>query len=87
MALPTFSSDKFNWSKLKQTGTTFASDLGLRASDAWPEQFYIKSEKTGQSKLFLPGSPIFNGRGEDQEFVGATFFVPGGNIEITIYND
>ena len=85
MALPTFNSDNFNWKDSK--GTTFASDLGITAEVNFPDQFYIKSSRTGAAKLFLPGTPIFAGKGDDREFAGATYFVPGGNIEVTIYND
>ena len=84
MALPIFDGSKFTW--MDGNGSSFASDLGWKASDTWPEQFYIKSHKTGAMKLFLPGTPLFAGHGEDREFVGATYFVPGGNIEIRIWN-
>lgn len=83
----TFNGSDFTWKRSNNSGSSMASDLGIVAGAEWPEQFYIKSHKTGQVKLFLPDSPIFNGHGEDREFVGASYFVPGGDLTVTIWND
>lgn len=80
----TFSSQKFLWTNKDNKGTSEISDLGV---PAWPSQFYIKSSRTGEVRLFLFQEDIMNGRGEDTELGGRIYFCPGGNLSVIIFND
>lgn len=77
--LPTFSSSKFTWKGGK--GTATISDLGVRS---FPSRgFYIRSERTGETRLFLPNSEkmvaneFYDGEAYD-------YFIPGENVEVQI---
>ena len=82
MRIPTYDGSQFTWHKGE--GCTCASDLGIRAADPWPANFYVRSHRTGAVKLFLPGEDIY---ACDGEWMGKKFFVPAGNCVITLYND
>lgn len=79
----TLCGSKFTWSHRKGTASTFISDLGL---NRWPEMFYIKSQKTGETRLFLYSEDVINGRGEDREVGGRKYISPGQHLEATIWN-
>ena len=74
------SGDQFTWDKAKGTGSTFASDLQW---DKFPQSFYIKSHKTGETKLFLANERIESG----EEFAGYRYISPGQGLEVTVWND
>jgi hypothetical protein len=77
--LPTFSSRNFQWTG--DRGTSWCSDLGI---ETFPRGgFYIKSERTGQTRLFLPDAAT----NEAHEFFDgerSAYFVPGGNLKVQI---
>lgn len=75
---------KFTWPKGTKSGSAEISDLNL---GGWPQSFFIKSHKTGETMLFLPGDRITQGQGEDEELGGYTYFNPGGDVTVTIWND
>ncbi len=72
---------KFSWKNGK--GCTEASDLGWKD---WPGSFYILSHRTGQQKLFLQGKADVT-QDKDRELLSIDYFVPGGNVTVTIFND
>ena len=76
--------NKFTWKRSEGSGSTFISDLNL---SAWPGSFYVKSQRTGQQKLFLFYENIMTGRGEDRELGGKKYICPGQNLEVTVWND
>jgi hypothetical protein len=77
--IPTFSSTYFNWKNGQ--GRSSIGQLGV---SQFPNSFYIKSARTGESKLFLNDAETmaeneyFNGE-------GAAYFSPGGNAKVLIW--
>lgn len=80
----TFSSQKFLWNNADRKATSEISELGI---GNWPSQFYIKSSRTGEVRLFLFQEDIINGKGEDAELSGRIYFCPGGELSVIIFND
>jgi hypothetical protein len=80
MALPTFSSSKFGWTG--KSATSYKSELGIKE---FPRQgFFIKSERSGETRMFLPD----NANMEANEFYDGeayAYFVPGGNLTAKIW--
>lgn len=68
----------FSWKG--NVGSTEISDTGLQG---FPERFYIKSQKTGELRLFLASERIPNG----EDLGGYRYISPGQNLEVTIWND
>ena len=74
--LTTFNGRDFTWKKNK--GMSNLSLLGLRE---FPGSFYIRSHKTGESKLFLPNHEA----AENLDGEAYEYFVPGGDLVVQIY--
>lgn len=78
--LPTVSSQYFNWKAGR--GSARLSRLALRSM---PDRgFYIKSERTGEVKLFLYDAEMM----EANEFFdgeAVAFMSPGGHVQVQIW--
>lgn len=81
-----YSSDRFSWNKKVGIGTSCASDLGLQVG-SWPSQFYIKSSRTGETRLFIYYDKIITGPPVDVEIGGLVYICPGGGLTVKIFND
>ena len=79
----TLCGSKFSWSRRRGVGSTFISDLNL---NRWPEMFYVKSKKTGDTRLFLYSEDVISGQGEDREVTGRQYISPGNNLTVTVWN-
>ncbi len=69
--MQTFSSSSFQWHKGR--GTTTLGDLGINGY--FPDRFYLKSERTGETRMFEIDSEVM----EQNEFFDgeATAYVSG----------
>ncbi len=78
--LPTFSSNMFSWKN--RTGSSSLPSIGLANFPS--EGFYIRSEKTGKSQLFLPDTEKMI---ENEFFDGeaSAYFAPGQGVEIRLW--
>lgn len=81
LGCPTISGRHFTWNKETGNGCTEISDLQWTH---FPPSFYIESHRTGEKRLFLRSDEL---RSDDNECQGFKYFVPGGNIEVTLFND
>ncbi len=78
------SGDKFTWIKDTGRGATEISDLGW---NSFPGSFYIKSQKTGDVRLFMRCLEITIGEGPDKECGGFEYTSTGGRITVSVFND
>lgn len=77
----TVSGNKFTW--VNGRGCSEASDLGWQA---FPTQFYIKSHKTGKKLLFLVDADLLEAT-QGVEGLPITYFSPGNNVVVNVFND
>lgn len=77
MAMRTFTSSKFKWKAKK--ATAFLPDLNILGYPTFG--FYIKSEKTGRTMLFLPN----NTTAENLDGEAYDYFSPGQEVTVRIY--
>ena len=85
--VPCFSSDCFSWEN--KHGVTFASGLGKSFAgriyvDACDRGFLVRSERTGNSKLFFLCNILKDAQGDITEFC---FEDAEGGIKISVFND
>jgi len=79
----TFRSSQFTYDKENDLFTTTASDLKKMFNGG---SFYIRSERTGQTRLFLVTRREFS-EGADREFVAWHGFCPAGGHKVVVFND
>jgi hypothetical protein len=78
----TYSSKQFTYNK--ETDTFVAEASELRFFDG--QAFYIKSAKTGRTRMFLITERQFT-EDADQEFVAWKGFCPAGGHRVVVFND
>lgn len=76
-----FNSNQFIWGD--EIATAEASDLRIRF---WPKVFSVRSNRTGDTRLFIQSDTIRDAGGED--LVAVVYICPGSGIQpIHILND
>jgi hypothetical protein len=80
--MPAFiSSDKFSFDKSKSLFSAEASELGLYD----PSKFYIKSARTGATRLFILSEVERDAAGED--VLAFHYISPGQGLSAIVFND
>jgi len=97
--LPTYDARLFTWDGGK--GLTEASDMHLAPgvvpgkrvwNDACDVGFYVRSPKTGTTKLFVNDGPLYRDVGSEREYLGERYisidgWAESGKFELFIAND
>lgn len=80
--IPTFNGSLFSWKG--NNGSSFLTDLSV--PDFPTQGFYIRSQRTGETRLFFPNTEKME-KNEFYDGEAYDFFCPGEGLEVQIWRE